>query len=520
MNDNTPNEYVSERGCENQQEWVMKLIRDEVGDMTADRTSEFRKRKIKVLLVEDNLADARLFVEYLTAFGGLDLEFTITQTLSETLTLLKSQSPDIILLDLTLPDSTGLATVRITATAAPRTPIIVLTGHDDFDKALRAIDEGAHDYIVKGKADAEILSRAIRYALRRKESDRALRISEERFKQFFEDAPMYCYMVSEEGKILNVNKSALAALGFTIEEIVGKPVSFLYAEESIQKAMTLFESWKETGFIKNEELVIQTKSREKRMVLLNVVGVRDSDGKVVHSVSIQQDITQRVEAEKNLETERDRTMFYLDLMGHDIRNKLQGIIGGIGAMKEISQDSHFSNLADVALESAEKCSELITKVKKTERLTTVPLEHTHLDEVLIRCLSEFQRDHGDISTISRVQIMDAVILADEFLSDLLTILLNNAVEHNPTSRKCVWVTLGEEDGWYHVSIADNGAGISDSLKELLFDMERRYGGVGLHLAKQIAEKYQGHVEIHDRVKGHPNYGVVFQVWLPKANASI
>ena len=134
-----------------------------------------------------------------------------------------------------------------------------------------------------------------------------------------------------------------------MEERVGKPVSSLYAEESIQKAMTLFERWKETGVIKDEELVIQTKSREKRIVLLNVVGVRDSDGKTVHSVSIQQDITQRVIAERNLQTERDRTMFYLDLMGHDIRNKLQGVIGGIGAVKEITEDLMICNLVNVAL---------------------------------------------------------------------------------------------------------------------------------------------------------------------------
>ncbi|MHA2425532.1 MAG: PAS domain S-box protein [Candidatus Thorarchaeota archaeon] len=495
------------------------MMRDETKNPAVEDSAPFHKRNINVLVVEDNFSDARLFVEYLTAFGGLDLRFKITQSLAETLTYLESNSPDVILLDLSLPDSTGLDTVRRTVVAAPRTPVIVLTGHDDFEEALNAIDEGAHDYIVKGRADAEILSRSIRYALRRNESDRALRLSEERFRQFFEDVPMYCYMVSSEGKIINVNQSVIDNLGYSYDDLVGKSVSNLYADESVQKAMTLFARWKESSIIKNEELVILTKSGEKRIVLLNVVGVKDSDGEIVHSVSIQQDISQRVIAERGLQTERDRTLFYLDLMGHDIRNKLQGIIGGIGAVKDLTQDELINNLVDVALESAEKCSELITKVKKTERLTAVPLQLVQLEDILYQCLTEFQRDHGDMSIISRIKALDAMILADEFLGDLLTILLTNASEHNPSSRKCVWISLGESQGWYHVSVADNGSGISDSQKSKFFDMERRYGRVELHLAKQIAEKYKGRLEIHDRVEGHPKYGTIFQVWLPKVNVA-
>lgn len=76
--------------------------------------------------------------------------------------------PDIILLDLSLPDGQGLETLKKAMAVAPRTPIVVLTGSDDEALGLRAIQSGAEDYIPKGSLDAQVLTRMIRYAVERK----------------------------------------------------------------------------------------------------------------------------------------------------------------------------------------------------------------------------------------------------------------------------------------------------------------------------------------------------------------
>jgi signal transduction histidine kinase len=95
-------------------------------------------------------------------------------------------------------------------------------------------------------------------------------------------------------------------------------------------------------------------------------------------------------------------------------------------------------------------------------------------------------------------------------------LMENAIEHNPRDEKKVWISIDVKDGGYEISVADNGKGISDITKETLFDATRRFGGVGLHQSREIADKYGGLLKVTDRVPGFPEKGVDFRIWLPKS----
>ncbi|MBU7048383.1 MAG: PAS domain S-box protein [Theionarchaea archaeon] len=141
--------------------------------------------------------------------------------------------------------------------------------------------------------------------------EEALKKSEERFRLFFENAPVYCYIISPEGTILDLNESALRVLGYTKEEIVGKPLLTIYAPSFREKAETFFLEWRQTGKLKNEELAIITKKGEERTVLLSVDSVRDSEGNVLNSISIQRDITDRKKAEEELVKTKGRLDFLL-----------------------------------------------------------------------------------------------------------------------------------------------------------------------------------------------------------------
>ena len=128
-------------------------------------------------------------------------------------------------------------------------------------------------------------------------AEAALAESEQRFRKFFENEPEYCYMISPEGTILEANKTVLNTLGYTMEELVGKPVATVYAPESHQRMHQLITQWEKTGEIRDEEMVILTKNGDRRTVLLSASQALDEDGKPLHSVSIQRDITDRKEAE-------------------------------------------------------------------------------------------------------------------------------------------------------------------------------------------------------------------------------
>jgi signal transduction histidine kinase len=132
---------------------------------------------IRVLLVEDNPADTRMIVEL---FREMQTRWKVTGVirLGEAISRLIQAPADIVLLDLSLPDSQGLDTVRRMRAAAPAIAIAVLSGHDDEMIALQALREGVEDYLIKGQIDARLLARAVRYSIERRRMSNALAESE------------------------------------------------------------------------------------------------------------------------------------------------------------------------------------------------------------------------------------------------------------------------------------------------------------------------------------------------------
>ncbi|HUW60531.1 MAG TPA: response regulator [Candidatus Bathyarchaeia archaeon] len=143
---------------------------------------------IEILLIEDNPGDARLLQEHLREAGTAKFNLTHLESLDEGISRLqacaKGQSPyDILLLDLSLPGSSGLKTVRRAQEGAPRTPIVVLTGLDDEETGIEAVRMGVQDYLIKGHVDQRTIARAIRYAIERKRAEEQLRELNETLEQ-------------------------------------------------------------------------------------------------------------------------------------------------------------------------------------------------------------------------------------------------------------------------------------------------------------------------------------------------
>jgi phosphoserine phosphatase RsbU/P len=130
---------------------------------------------VRVLLIEDNPGDSRLIQVMLREAGEIDdaaqpLSVSVdpADRLSTALTRLTESTFDVVLTDLGLPDAEGLAVVLAIRDTAPEIPIVVLSGRDDRATALQAVHEGAQDFLVKGRVEAELLHRALRYAIERK----------------------------------------------------------------------------------------------------------------------------------------------------------------------------------------------------------------------------------------------------------------------------------------------------------------------------------------------------------------
>ncbi len=138
------------------------------------RTTDIQTSSLRVLLIEDSPADTCLIQEMLREGSFAEIDFRCATRVSEGLAQLAEWEADIILLDLSLPDSDGIDTFRTLHAHAPSVPTIVLSGLDDEQLGLNAVQEGAQDYLVKGHGGSHLLSRAVRYAIERKRTEQRL----------------------------------------------------------------------------------------------------------------------------------------------------------------------------------------------------------------------------------------------------------------------------------------------------------------------------------------------------------
>lgn len=135
----------------------------------------------KVLMVEDNPGDARLVQLLLAEVGGFDV--TWKQDLHEAAQWLAENQPDAVLLDLSLPDSQGVATIDAMRRVAPDLAVIVFTGLNDEAVGVAAVKRGCQDYLVKGQGDGLLIGRTITYAVERKAIEHERQQATERMKR-------------------------------------------------------------------------------------------------------------------------------------------------------------------------------------------------------------------------------------------------------------------------------------------------------------------------------------------------
>lgn len=138
----------------------------------ADAAIATAEQPYRILLVEDDPGDA-LLVEELLADTGLEPILRWKKTLGDALTEIGREAPDVVLLDLHLPDVSGVPAVGAVLDACPTAAVVVLTGLAESRAGTQAVASGAQDYLVKGQVEPDLLGRVLRYAIHRKQAEHA-----------------------------------------------------------------------------------------------------------------------------------------------------------------------------------------------------------------------------------------------------------------------------------------------------------------------------------------------------------
>ena len=255
----------------------------------------------RVLLIEDNPGDVRLLKEYVAA-SPISFQVADVPSLEQAKIRLQEENVDLIIADLSLPDSRGTATFRELRESAPLVPIIVLSGYEDESLAEETVRDGAQDYLMKDEINDRTLLRAMRYALKRVEADRMMQQERSLLRAVIDNLPDSIYVKDVHGRFLLDNVAHMQGLGVSsMDQVVGKTAFDFFPADIAMKFDSDDHHVVETGdpIVRRHEKWREDEQGVK-WVSTTKVPLRNPDGKIIGLVGIGRDITKRKRAEEQL----------------------------------------------------------------------------------------------------------------------------------------------------------------------------------------------------------------------------
>lgn len=265
-------------------------------------------KTIRVLLIEDNPDDVFFLRMVLRKLDGTSFELEPASSLAKGLERMASGEMDIILLDLTLPDSEGLGTFEAVKSHCGGVPVIVLSGVDDETIAVRAVHAGAEDYLVKGSVDSQLITRAIIYAIERTEFKKAILKAEQKYRDIFQNSVSGIFQTTPEGRYLSVNPALIRIYGYeTADELITNLTDIqrlLYVNPN--RRGEFIRLMQTQGVIQNFESQVYQKDKTVIWISESARAVRGADGRIQYYEGMVEDITARKEAEEKLRFSENR----------------------------------------------------------------------------------------------------------------------------------------------------------------------------------------------------------------------
>ncbi|WP_287587140.1 ATP-binding protein [Candidatus Borrarchaeum sp.] len=506
--------------------------------------------QLRVLLIEDNPGDARLIQEELAETDPLCHEITHffllhVDRLSQGLECLKNEKIDIVLLDLGLPDSLGLDTFTKLYAYSPQVPIIVLTGFDDENLAVKAVGEGAQDYLVKGKFDKNLLTRSICYAIERhrlisklrdyaenlekmvEERTMDLKESEERYRGLYESSIDGIATADMKGDLIDCNQAFAELLGYTKEELLKltywdlapKKWHELTAKIHAEQVLTRgYSDVYEKEYMKKDGTIFPISIRSWI--------IKDKDGKSVGTWAIVQDITERY---KIMEM-KDR---FISVATHELRTPLISVKGYIDFLLSknlnVTPELLESSL-QVVNRNTDRLIYLTDELLDIQRIKSgrisLNLEFQDLINIINHCIEEIQPfiDEKKQNLNLKIPERPLKIRVDRVrLSQIIMNILNNATKFTPEGGD-ITLAVEETDGVMQVQVSDNGIGIREEDLEKVFrpfsDIKKptyiKGTGLGLSVTKGLVEAHGGRIWAHSDGEDR---GAAFTFTLPNTESN-
>src|SRR5215510_6026299 len=481
-----------------------------------------QEKLLNILLVEDNLIDAQMVSHLLRGPTG-SFKSTHVTRLDEALLILQAKHFDVVLLDLNLGDSSGYETFSRILPAASSAAILVLSGSDDEELAIRTVREGAQDYLVKGLFDGRLLLRSIRYAFERKQSEEALRHSEATVRAMFENSLDGIVITDDAARCLEANSAAAELIGLPREKLVTASL-FEFGDDDLESEWQRFR-----GSRRGRSCFwIRREDGTKRFVdcSFNAHILPERHLVVLRDVTEQQNLEEQLRQSQKMEA----IGRLAGGVAHDFNNIL-GIISGYAELMQLNATDGAQKVrAEKVLAAIEKAASLTKQLLAFGRkqvlspklldISAVVAEMSGMVRVMVGAeiqLSIQQQDsgmvHADQGQLEQVILNLAANARDAMPSGgVLTIKLWNYTSGGPGSQ----IPAGD---YVLLSVTDTGIGMDPDTQARIFEpfftTKRSGSGLGLATVYGIVKQSGGHITVESEL----GIGSTFNIYLPLVSSA-
>lgn len=482
---------------------------------------------IRLLLVEDNPGDIRLIEEALAQRVNAHFTKDCVSRLSDALNRISAGNIDVILLDLSLPDSQGLETFVRIQQAASHMPIIVLSGLDDEVLAIDSVQKGAQDYLVKGEVDGPVLARAIHYAIERKHIEEELRIANERFRLAAAavNSVIYDWDMVHDRVIWSIGLEEMFGYDPSSVEPTGHWwLSHLHPDDRQRVHGQLLRD-----IAQGQDFVAEYRFLHASDKYLDVWDRGrmqcGENGRVVRMIGTIVDITARKEAERMKDE-------FVSTVSHELRTPLatmkeftEILVDQISGPLNTTQQEHLT----IIKSNIERLSRIVG-----DMLDIAKIEAGHIQlrrelftigpfiEQIFQTFRPIADAKGVTLKVSLPANGSLMAFADgDKLTQILINLINNAIKYIPNQGN-VTVSVEEQSNEMQFRVQDTGIGISEQDMPRLFEKFQQFRrvrgmrgaegtGLGLAISKRLVELHGGRIWASSVV----GQGTAFYFTIPK-----
>ena len=503
-----------------------------------------KERATRLLLVEDNPGDVRLLREMFNEPGSHNIELMFAESMSEAEKHLAERAVDVVVLDLGLPDAKGLGALRRAHAAAPRVPLVVLTGLNDEALAMRALRQGAQDYLVKGQIESRGLMRAIRYAIARKAAEEDLQESEEelhRTNQLLETTQAVARLGGWELDVVHdtlfwtdetyrIHEISPAEYSPTVATAIG-----FYAPESRPFITAAVQDAIERGTPYDLDLDLITATG--RRISVRATGIATMEqGRTTKITGVFHDVTERKRIEAQL-SQSQRLEAVGQLAGgiaHDFNNLLTAIRGYSElAQRGLEEDDPRRSDIDEVIANADRAAALTRQLlafSRNQVLQPQVLDPAAIVESIVPMLCRLLGEHVELAS-HQAPGLGCITVDPSQLEQVIVNLAVNARDAMPDGGKLtIELSNVEFDPAYMAShpgavpgpylllaVSDTGIGMDEETRVRIFEpffttKESGHGtGMGLATVYGIVKQSGGFIYVYSE----PGHGTTFRIYLPR-----